>query len=131
MTTHTKSLFQVTAWDESPYDQAEGAPKLTRATVTKTFSGAIEGSSSVEYLMTHRADDTASFVGQERITGSLDGRAGSFVLEHIGTFQEGAAKATCAVVPGSGTGELESLRSSGRFDAASREVRFRFDYDFD
>ena len=98
MGTRASATFQVSSWDEKPFNEIDGGPKLTRASVTKTFGGDLEGESTVEYLMVHRADGTADFVGVERVSGSLHGRSGSFVLEHRGSFEGGTAKATCRVV---------------------------------
>ncbi|HEX3246017.1 MAG TPA: DUF3224 domain-containing protein [Chloroflexota bacterium] len=105
--------FAIKGWEEKPYSEAQGLPKLTRATVTKTFSGDIEGESQVEYLMMYRSDGSASFVGLERVVGRLNGKSGSFVLQRIGTFEGGQAKESYSVVSGSGTGELRTLRGEG------------------
>lgn len=105
--------FAIKGWDEKPYSEAQGLPKLTRATVTKTFSGDIEGESQVDYLMMYRSDGSASFVGLERVVGRLNGKSGSFVLQRIGTFEGGQAKESYSVVSGSGTGELRTLRGEG------------------
>src|SRR5262245_14946459 len=102
--TRARATFEVKTWEEKPCDPVEGAPKLTRATVTKVFHGDLEGEGKVEYLMLYREDGSASFVGLERVAGRLGGRAGSFVLQHSGTFEAGTAKTTWSVVPGSGTG---------------------------
>ena len=105
--------FAIKSWDEKPYSEGEGQPKLTRASVTKTFTGDLEGESSVEYLMMYRSDGTATFVGLERVVGRLGGKSGSFVLQRTGVFEGGEAKESYSVVPGSGTGELQGLRGEG------------------
>jgi len=105
--------FAIKGWDEKPYSEAQGLPKLTRATVSKTFSGDIEGESQVDYLMMYRSDGSASFVGLERVVGRLNGKSGSFVLQRIGTFEGGQAKESYSIVSGSGTGELRTLRGEG------------------
>ena len=105
--------FAIRNWDEKPYDEVEGQPKLTRASVSKAYTGEIEGAGKVEYLMIYRADGTATFVGIERIDGRIGGMTGSFVLRRIGTFEGGAAKESYSVVPGSGTGELQGLTGDG------------------
>ena len=102
MSNGATATFQVKSWDEKPYDEVEEGPKLTRARVTKSFQGDIEGEGAVEYLMVHREDGSASFVGLERIVGRVGERSGSFVLQHTGTFEGGTAKAEWIVVPGSG-----------------------------
>jgi hypothetical protein len=105
--------FAITAWDEKPYSEAADLPKMTRASVTKTLSGDIEGEGRVEYLMVYRVDGTATFVGLERVTGRIGARSGSFVLQRGGVFENGHAKETYTIVPGSGTGELRGLRGEG------------------
>ncbi|HMB67976.1 MAG TPA: DUF3224 domain-containing protein [bacterium] len=124
------ATFKVTGWDERPYDEMSNGPRLTRATVTKTFEGEVEGEGSVEYLMTHLDDGGASFVGLERVVGRVGGREGTFVLQHSGTFEDGTAHDSWFVVPGSGTGELRGLRGEGRFDSGhAEEYPFRFEYE--
>lgn len=121
MTTSANSIFKIAKWDESAYDESEGQPKLTRASVTKLYTGDLEGEGALVMLMTYRLDDTAQFVGLERFTGTLGGRAGSFVLEHTGSFANGIVKSTWTVVPGSGTGELAELTGSITFEAGHAE----------
>ena len=64
--------FAIKNWDEKPYSEGKDLPKLTRASVTKTFTGDIEGEGQVEYLMMYRSDGSATFVGLERVVGRLD-----------------------------------------------------------
>lgn len=132
MATHATCRFQVTGWDEKPYSEIEGLPKLTRASVTQSYSGEIEGEGSVEYLMVYLDDGTASFVSLERVTGRLGERSGSFMLQGSGTDDGTAARLTSSVVPGSGTGELRGLRGQARFVAARHEnqVEVSFEYEF-
>ena len=47
----------------------------------------------------YREDGSASFVGLERIKGQLEGRSGSFVLQHIGTYESGIVKVALTMVP--------------------------------
>lgn len=107
------SRFAIKSWDEKPYSEGQDLPKMTRATVSKTFTGDIAGEGHVEYVMMYRSDGSATFVGLERIVGSVAGKAGSFVLQRTGVFENGMAKESYSVVPGSGTGELRGLRGEG------------------
>jgi hypothetical protein len=107
------ALFAIKKWDEKPYSEGQDLPKLTRAAVTRAFSGDIAGEGHVEYLMMYRSDGSATFVGLERVVGDLAGRAGSFVLQRTGIFENGVAKESYFVIPGSGTGELHNLRGEG------------------
>jgi len=105
--------FAIKSWDEKPYSEGAGLPKLTRASVVKTLSGDIEGVSQVEYLMMYRADGTATFVGLERVTARIGERSGSFVMQRTGGFEGGLAKESYAVVADSATGDLRGLRGEG------------------
>jgi hypothetical protein len=113
MTKSANARFAIKNWDEKPYSEGKDLPKLTRATVTKTFTGDVEGEGRLEYLMMYRSDGSATFVGLERVVGRLVGRTGSFVLQRTGVFEGGVAKETYSVVPGSGTGDLRGLRGEG------------------
>lgn|SRR5512142_2053495 len=108
-----KARFTIKSWDEKPYHEGQDQPKLTRASVTKSFTGDIEGEGQVEYLMMYRSDGSASFVGLERFVGRIGARAGTFVLQRSGVFEDGQAKESYAVIPGSATGELRGLRGEG------------------
>lgn len=119
---HTaESTFRIVSWDEEPYDGREDARRLTRARVSRAYEGDLEGEGRLEYLMMYRGDESASFVGQERVVGRLGDRSGSFVLQHIGTFEEGIARETLSVVAGSGTGQLLGLVGGGVFESAHAE----------
>ena len=127
-----KGRFAIKAWDEKAYSEEAGQPKLTRASVTKALTGEIEGESHVEYLMMYRADGSAAFVGLERVTGSIAGKAGSFVLQRTGVFENGQAKESYSVVPGSGTGALAGLSGEGATSVGhGMEHPFELSYDLD
>ena len=105
--------FAIKNWDEKPYSEGEGLPRLARATVTKTYTGDIEAEAQVEYLMMYRNDDSASFVGLERVVGRIGEKTGTFVLQRTGTFESGLAKESYTVITGSATGGLQGLRGDG------------------
>jgi hypothetical protein len=105
--------FAIKNWDEKPYSEGQDLPRLTRASVRKTFTGDIEGEGHVEYLMMYRSDGSATFVGLERVVGRIGGKTGTFVLQRSGTFEGGQAKESYSVIPGSATGDLQGLRGDG------------------
>ena len=105
--------FAITRWDEAPYSEGEDQPRLTRASVTKTYTGDIEGEGKSEYLMMYRSDGSATFLGLERVVGRIGGRSGTFVLQRTGVFEGGQAKESYSVIPGSATGELGGLVGDG------------------
>ena len=124
--------FEVASWNEETYQERDGNGKLTRASVTQTFKGDIEGDGAVEWLMAYRPDGTAHFVGLQTVTGSIDARRGSFVLETIGDFDGKIATWKASVVPGSGTGDLEGLVGEGSFGAPhGSKASFELTYSFD
>jgi len=83
--------------------------------------------------MCYRPDQTAEFVGLQRIVGRIEGRFGSFVLlQTEGVFDGKVATGRLTVVPGSGTGELEGLRGGGEFSAPhGGEPSVSLEYDFE
>jgi hypothetical protein len=115
MTHQVKAEFQVTSWEETPFDEGTGVAKLTEALVAKEYSGDIEATSTTKWLMAYAPDQTASFIGLERIRGTIAGKHGSLVLQHVGTFSNGSADASLTVV--SGTNELRSASGDGVFKA--------------
>ncbi len=124
--------FAIKNWDEKPYSEGPELPKMTRAAVTKTFTGDLAGDGQVEYLMMYRADASATFVGLERIVGTLAGKTGSFVLQRTGVFENGAAKESYFVIAGSGTGELRGLRGEGASAVGhGMEHPFTLTYEFE
>jgi uncharacterized protein DUF3224 len=117
MSMHSSATFEVESWDEQPILAAEDGTKVTRASVTMTFDGDLSGKGSVEWLMSYEEDGTAIFVGLERVIGELQGRSGSFVLQHVGRFNGRLAEASLTVLAGSSTGELAGLSGTGTLEA--------------
>jgi len=109
------ATFEIKGWEEEPVHEADGVAKLTRASVGKEYSGDVDGSSVTEWLLAYHPDGSAVFVGLERITGTIGRRRGTLVLQHVGTFDEGTAKATLTVV--SGTDDLEGATGTGELVA--------------
>ena len=128
MTTHATGSFVVKSWDEKPYSEIEGQPKLTRADVVYTYTGDFEGEGSVEYLMCYSSNNIAYFIGYEQMVGRLGDRSGSFVLQHSGTYEGGAVKDALTVVSGSATGDLNGLQGSGT-SGGDGEAVFTLDYE--
>ena len=124
------STFALKRWDEKPYDEADGAPKLTRASVLYEFEGEMSGEGRLEYLMTYLPDGSAVFVGYQRFVGRVGGRDGSFIFQHGGRFANGVASDAWTVVAGSGTGALSGIRGQIEFSAAHQD-RYEIIFDYD
>jgi hypothetical protein len=101
--------------EAEPYD-GTASPALMEIRLSETFTGDIEGESTVRALQLQRRDQSASLVSMQRFRGKLAGRQGTFVLQGSETVENGRIKATWLVVPGSGTGDLSGLRGEGGFE---------------
>ncbi|WP_052573827.1 DUF3224 domain-containing protein [Haloferula sp. BvORR071] len=131
MSTFANATFNIESWDEKPLHEKKGLPKMTRVSALVSYRGDIEGEGRIEYLMTYREDGSATFIGMERVSGGLAGYQGSFVLQHVGTFEDGIAKSAFAVVPGSGTNKLTKLRGHGEYAATDCDTPMTLQYDID
>jgi Protein of unknown function (DUF3224) len=92
------------------------SPLLMEIRLSETFTGDIDGGSTVRALEVLRDDRSASLVSVQRFRGKLGGRQGTFVLQGSEIVENGEIKATWFVVPGSGTGDLSGLRGEGGFE---------------
>lgn len=104
--------FRTSGWepDPAPLELGDAGPvAFGRATLRKEFSGPLTGTGVV--TMTSAAVDQApvGYSALELVTGTLDGRSGTFVLQHSGVVGEGAPSPAGVVLPGTGTGELAGL----------------------
>ena len=105
---------------------------LARMTLDKTFAGALSGNSKGEMLIANtQATGSMAYVALERVTGTLDGRAGSFVLMHTGTMMKSdptSAELHVSVVPGSGTDELTGLSGTMKITNQSGQHSYVLEY---
>lgn len=93
-----------------PADDSVDTGGFGRLSIDKTFSGGLEATSKGQMVGAFTAvEGSAGYVALERVTGSLDGRKGSFILQHNGTMQKGVSTMIVKVVPDSGTDELAGL----------------------
>ena len=104
------SRFAIKSWDEKPYSEGPDLPKLTRAVVTRTFTGDISvmGMSRNEYSATARPRSSASSGSSGRSQGKREVRAPPH-----GSIRERRGEGVLFVIPGSGTGDLAGLRGEG------------------
>ena len=116
--------LRIESWDEKPYRELGEGAKFTRADVVLSGPDDELTSGTFEALMFYRPDGTSSYVTLMHITGTLDGRAGSFVLQGDGTYDGKAARGQSQVVEGSGTGGLAGL--SGTAESVSTHDDYPF-----
>ncbi|CAM3596020.1 DUF3224 domain-containing protein [Corallococcus sp. ZKHCc1 1396] len=129
MTKRASGPFDVKLTPMAPEAGAvEAAPG--RMNLDKRYHGALEATSQGQMLAVRTpVDGSAGYVAMERVTGTLEGRSGTFALQHSGTMTRGAPQLVITVVPDSGTGELVGLAGSMTIDiAAGGKHSYDFQY---
>ncbi len=112
----------------TPQPPAEGQT-WGRQTIAKTFHGALEGTSRGEMLAAGTAvKGSAGYVAMEQVTATLEGRQGTFFLQHFGVMDKGAPTLQVSVIPDSATGELSGLRGTMTIDISGGQHRYSFTY---
>ena len=130
--TRATAVITVHKYEPATYDEPAEGPALARIHVEESFSGGISGVGVVEFLQAARADGSASFVGIERVTGTVAGREGAFLLQDAGTVEGNVVSGEWFVIPGSGTGGLAGFRGEGGFRANLGEgAQVHLDYWFE
>jgi hypothetical protein len=122
--------FEVTLAAQQPDNPPAQKAGLGRRSIDKRFHGDLQATSHGEMLAAGtEVPGSAGYVALERVSGTLHGRSGSFVLQHNGTMDRGTPTLTIDVVPDSATAELVGLRGSMRIiiDAQGGH-RYEFDY---
>ncbi len=109
MTTHVKGTFEIQLAPLDPHNRSEEA-RIARMAIDKQFRGDLDATSRGEMLSAGTlVKGSAGYVAVERVTGTLQGRRGSFTLQHNATMMRGAPYLNIIVVPDSGTGELKGI----------------------
>jgi hypothetical protein len=122
--------FEVKINPLSPYNTSAEA-KLARMSIDKQFHGDLEATSQGEMLSAGTdMKGSAGYVAIERVTGTLDGRSGGFVLQHNATMTRGAPYLNIIVVPDSGTGELAGLDGTMNIVIDKGKHSYEFQYSF-
>lgn len=112
-----------------PFDGQPEGSRLGRMSIDKQISGDLVATTSGQMLsaMTD-TKGSAGYVAIERVVGTLQGRKGSFVLQHSGTMNRGAQALSVTVVPDSGTDELVGLQGDFKIIIEGSEHRYEFGY---
>ena len=116
----------------TPLADEAGIAVINRMAIDKRFHGPLDGHSQGQMLATRPpVDGSAGYVALERVTGTLEGRSGSFTLQHSGTMNRGAATLQLTVVPDSGSGGLAGIDGRMAITIAEGAHYYEFDYTFD
>ncbi len=122
--------FDLTKDLDPPYDNAPGA-EISRAVITKQFHGDLVGTSVTHMTqIMSEIDGSAGYVAVERVIGTLQGRTGTFVLQHNALGDRGDRNLNIVVVPDTGTGELVGLRGKLDVDISGGKHDYFLDYYF-
>lgn len=113
---HATGPFEVKL---APQQDPGADPMLARMTIDKTFHGNLEATSKGQMLSAGTATKgSAGYVAIEKVTGTLNGRKGSFILQHNATMDRGKPSLSITVVPDSGTDELTGITGAMNINIA-------------
>jgi len=128
MTQTIEGPFHVQMTPE-PLAHADAPPHLGRFRLDKRYEGLLDAVGRGEMLSARTfVEGSAGYVAIERVVGMLDGRLGSFVLQHSGVMERGMKRLFLEVVPDSGTGQLVGLSGRMGIDIAGGDHFYRFEY---
>jgi hypothetical protein len=128
MTTRATGTFEVKISPLALAD-ANADKTLGRMSVDKIYQGDLDATAKAEMLTALTSiKDSAGYVAIEHVSGTLQGRKGTFVLQHTGTMTRGVQSLSVTVVPDSGTGDLAGL--SGKMDIEIEPGKHLYDFDY-
>ena len=128
MSTRISGPFEVKLAPQPMSDRVE-SPPLGRMSIDKRFHGDLKATSRGEMLSAGTdVKGSAGYVAIERVTGTLGGRSGTFVLMHTGVMNRGVPELTITVVPDSGTGGLAGLAGTMSIVIAEGKHTYEFEY---
>jgi hypothetical protein len=126
--THASGTLDVKLSPLTTSDTTEGSP-LARMSIDKQLHGDLEATSKGEMLAAGTAvKGSAGYVAIERVTGTLHGRTGSFVLQHSATMTRNTPELSITVVPDSGTDELVGLAGKMLITITNGKHYYEFEY---
>jgi len=126
MTNHATGTFEVKL---NPQDDKSDDKTLGRMTIEKQWHGDIEGASKGQMLTGGEVTKgSAGYVAIEKVSGTLKGRKGTFILQHSATMTRGEGQLTITVVPDSGTDQLEGLTGKLMIKIADGKHSYEFEY---
>lgn len=126
---HISGEFDVKLAPIDSYAQSQHGINLGRMSIDKVFHGDLNATSQGEMLSAMTpTQGSAGYVAIEQVTGSLNGKQGSFVLQHFGTMDKGQDRLILEVVPDSATGELAGLSGNMKIERTDGKHFYHFDY---
>jgi hypothetical protein len=123
---HASGAFDVKLTPQAG-DKA-GGPPIGRMTVAKQYYGDLDGSGKGEMLSFGSADGSGVYVAIEQVSGTLQGRKGTFALHHTGVMTRRVPNLAITVVPDSGTDELTGITGTMTIKIDNVKHFYEFDY---
>jgi len=106
-TRHVSGPFDVKVTHQ---DDTSADPLLNRMTLDKQYHGDLEATGIGQMLTAGtEVKGSGAYVAIEKVSGTLKGKRGTFILQHAGTMTREVPQLAIVVVPDSGTGELEGI----------------------
>lgn len=128
MQQQVKGEFDVQHTPQAPVEMGDGAV-ARHSRFDKRFHGDLDAVSVVHMLAVGtEVPGSAAYVAIERLSGSLQGRTGTFYMQHNGIMDRGAPSLSLSVVPDSGTGELTGLSGRIAIDIVDGKHYYTFDF---
>jgi hypothetical protein len=128
MTQHVTGTFEVKLTPLEPAFKSDDN-SLGRFSIEKQIHGDLEATSKGEMLSgMGTVKGSGGYVAIERVTGTVHGRTGTFILQHNGTMQNGAFQLNVIVVPDSGTAQLTGLQGSMQIIIKDGKHSYDFTY---
>src|SRR5271156_637309 len=128
VTKHATGPFDVKLAPQGEDDKAESTT-LARYSLDKQYHGDLDATAKGT-MLTAGTDvkGSAGYVAIERVTGTLNGKTGSFVLQHNGTLSRGTPVQNIIVVPDSGAGQLAGISGKLLVIIADGKHSYEFEY---
>jgi hypothetical protein len=126
---NVKGSFEAKATPDPSSDEVDGV-SIGRVRVDKKFSGPLDATGKVDMIGARtKVEGSAGYAAVERISGSLEGKRGSFVVLHQGLMNRGELSLSVVIVPDSGTGELTGIRGKMAIRIEGGQHFYELDYE--
>ncbi len=128
VTSHATGTFDVKMSPETVNGQTPD-PDMGQMAMRKIWLGDLDGTSTGTMIGAGSpARGSAGYIAMEKVTGTLAGRTGSFILQQFGTMTNDKLQMTIAVVPSTGTGQLEGIGGTMTIRTNNGQHYYDFDY---
>lgn len=125
--THAAGTFDVKITPQK--DEGVGHASIARMGIDKQYHGDLEGTGLGQMLANMgEVKDSGAYVAIEYVTGTLQGKRGSFAVHHLGVMDRGAQRLVITVIPDSGTGDFVGITGTMTIEIKGGTHYYTFDY---